>query len=235
MMLLVAIVDDDPKDSGLLRSQVEAYFKKNNIPAVINVFRDGLDFIRGTDHHDIVFMDIRMEKLDGLEAARLMRKINKDACLIFVTNMAQFAIKGYMVDALDFIVKPASMTSITYVLDKAMKRLGDSNNAAFSLKTSEGTVTINSNDIQYVEVFDHYLIYHTTKGEYNVRGKISNVIEKLDQQRFVLCNRSFVVNLRYVSNITVDTLTIGDTQISISKSRRRELMQRFSSFLGDGL
>lgn len=140
-----------------------------------------------------------------------------------------------MVDALDFIVKPASMTSITYVLDKAMKRLGDSNNAAFSLKTSEGTVTINSNDIQYVEVFDHYLIYHTTKGEYNVRGKISNVIEKLDQQRFVLCNRSFVVNLRYVSNITVDTLTIGDTQISISKSRRRELMQRFSSFLGDGL
>lgn len=93
-MLLVAIVDDDPKDSGLLRSQVEAYFKKNNIPAVIHVFRDGLDFIRGTDHHDIVFMDIRMEKLDGLEAARLMRKINKDACLIFVTNMPSSPSRG---------------------------------------------------------------------------------------------------------------------------------------------
>ncbi|MBQ8137677.1 MAG: response regulator transcription factor [Clostridia bacterium] len=234
-MLLIAIVDDDPKDSGLLRSHVEAYFKKNDVPAVIHVFRDGLDFIRGTEHHDIVFMDIRMDKLDGLDAARLMRKINRDACLIFVTNMAQFAIKGYEVDALDFIVKPASMTSITYVLDKAMKRLGDSNNMMLPLKTSEGTVSIASNDIQYVEVFDHNLVYHTNKGVFTVRGRISDVSEKLDERHFVLCNRSFVVNLRYVSNITADQLTIGSTQISISKSRRRELMQRFSSFLGDSL
>ncbi len=234
-MLLVAIVDDDPRDSGLLRNLVEAYFKKNNIPAVIHVFRDGLDFIRGTEHHDIVFMDIRMDKLDGLDAAHLMRKIDRDACLIFVTNMAQFAIKGYQVDALDFIVKPASMSSISYVLDKAMKRLGDSNSTVLPLKTSEGTVSISSNDIRYVEVFDHNLVYHTVSGTYNVRGRISDVSEKLDRRNFVLCNRSFVVNLRYVSNITADSLTVGDTLISISKSRRKELMQRFSSFLGDSL
>ncbi len=234
-MLLVAIVDDDPRDSGLLRSLAEAYFKKNDISVVIHVFRDGLDFIRGTEHHDIVFMDIRMDKLDGLDAAHLMRKIDKDACLIFVTNMAQFAIKGYQVDALDFIVKPATMTSISYVLDKAMKRLGDSNATVLPLKTSEGTVSISSNDILYVEVFDHNLVYHTVKGSYNVRGRISDVSEKLDQRNFVLCNRSFVVNLRYVSNITADSLTVGDTLISISKSRRKELMQRFSSFLGDSI
>ncbi len=234
-MLLVAIVDDDPRDSGLLRGFAEAYFKKNSIPAVIHTFRDGLDFIRGTEHHDIVFMDIRMDKLDGLDAAHLMRKIDRDACLIFVTNMAQFAIKGYQVDALDFIVKPATMSSITYVLDKAMKRLGDSNATILPLKTSEGTVSISSNDILYVEVFDHNLVYHTVKGTYNVRGRISDVSEKLDERNFVLCNRSFVVNLRYVSNITADSLTVGDTVISISKSRRKELMQRFSSFLGDSL
>jgi DNA-binding LytR/AlgR family response regulator len=234
-MLLIAVVDDDPRDSALLKWCVDEYYQKNNHAAVVHVFHDGLDFIRSAETHDVVFLDIQMGKLDGLETARFIRKINKESILIFVTNMAQFAIKGYEVDALDFIVKPASMASITYVLDKAMKRLGDSNNAFFSVKTSDGTVTINSNDIQYVEVFDHYLVYHTTKGELNVRGRISDVSEKLDQQRFVLCNRSFVVNLRYVSNMTADTLTVGDTQISISKSRRRELMQRFSSFLGDSL
>ena len=234
-MVWIAIVDDDPNDSTPLQRHVDTYCRTNNIPAMIRVFPDGLDFIRATEHFDIVFMDIRMEKLDGLDAAHLMRKINKDACLIFVTNMAQFAIKGYEVDALDFIIKPASLASITYVLDKAMKRLQESSNTTFSLKTSEGTASISSNDITYVEVFDHNLVYHTVKGDYVVRGRLSDVIEKLDQTRFVLCNRSFVVNLRYVSNVGSDYLTIGDTKISISKSHRKELMQRFSSYLGDSL
>ncbi|MGX8706918.1 MAG: response regulator, partial [bacterium] len=90
-MLLIAIVDDDPNDAGLLETLIQAYFRKNDIPVILHIFRDGLDFIRGTEHHDIVFMDISMDRLDGLDAARLMRKINQDACLIFVTHMAQFA------------------------------------------------------------------------------------------------------------------------------------------------
>ena len=234
-MVWIAIVDDAPNDSAPLQRNVETYCRTNAIPVLIRVFPDGLDFIRATEHFDIVFMDIRMEKLDGLDAAHLMRKINKDACLIFVTNMTQFAIKGYEVDALDFIIKPASLASITYVLDKAMKRLHESANTTFSLKTSEGTASISSNDITYVEVFDHNLVYHTVKGDYIVRGRLSDVSEKLDPTRFVLCNRSFVVNLRYVSNVGSDYLTVGETKISISKSHRKELMQRFSSFLGDSL
>ena len=234
-MLWIAIVDDDPNDSSPLNGHVETYCRKNDIPAMIRVFRDGLDFIRATEHYDIVFMDIRMERLDGLEAAHLLRKINKDACLIFVTNMAQFAIKGYEVDALDFIIKPATMPSISYVLDKAMKRLQESANTTFSLKTSDGTTSISTNDIAYVEVFNHNLVYHTTKGDYTVRGRLSDVSEKLDPTRFVLCNRSFVVNLRYVSHLGSNYLTIGDTKISISKSHRKELMERFSGFLGDSL
>ena len=234
-MLLIAIVDDDPNDAGLLETLIQAYFRKNDIPVILHIFRDGLDFIRGTEHHDIVFMDISMERLDGLDAARLMRKINQDACLIFVTHMAQFAIKGYEVDALDFIVKPASMASITYVLDKAMRRLRENTNTTLFVKTSDGAITLSSNDITYVEVFDHNLVYHTTDAEYTARGRISDVNDKLDPKRFAMCNRSFVVNLRYVTSINSDSLTIGDTRISISKSHRKALMQRFSSYLGDSL
>ena len=102
-------------------------------------------------------------------------------------------------------------------------------------RSPNGTVIVSENEISYVEVFDHNLVYHTTKGEYTVRGRLSDVQEKLNPERFVVCNRSFLVNLRYVSNITSDYLMIGDTRISISKSHRKELMQRFSSFLGDSL
>ena len=234
-MLLIAVVDDDPKDAALLKNCVEEYCKKKNHPAMVQVYHDGLEFIRSTESHDIIFLDIQMKKLDGLETARLLRKINKESILIFVTNMAQFAIKGYEVDALDFIIKPASLSSIVYVMDKAMKRLDGSARAVFSLKTAEGTISLSSNDITYVEVLDHNLIYHTTRGDYTVRGRLSDVSEKLDPEKFVMCNRSFIVNLRHVSSVTADYLLIGDTRISVSKSHRKELMKRFSNYLGDSL
>ncbi len=235
-MLLIAVVDDDSKDAAFLKEHVENYCRMNGHAVMIHVFHDGLDLIRSSENHDIVFLDIQMGKLDGLETARFIRKINKDTILVFVTNMAQFAIKGYEVDALDFILKPPSMASIVYVMDKAMKRLdGSSAKAQFSLKTSDGTISLSANDITYVEVFDHNLVYHTTRGEYTVRGRLSDVIEKLSPDRFVMCNRSFIVNLRHVTSVTSDYLLIGDTRISVSKSHRKELMKRFSSFLGDSL
>ncbi|MBQ3373916.1 MAG: LytTR family transcriptional regulator, partial [Oscillospiraceae bacterium] len=79
------------------------------------------------------------------------------------------------------------------------------------------------------------LIYHTETGEYSCRGRLSDVLEKLDPERFVLCNRSYIVNLRYVSKVSKDTLMVGNTQIPVSRSHRQELMQRFSSYLGDNL
>ncbi len=234
-MLLIAVVDDDPRDADRLKTCVEDYCKKHDQAAMIHVFYDGLDLIRSTETHDIVFLDIQMKKLDGLETARFIRKISKENVLIFVTNMAQFALKGYEVDALDFILKPVSMASIEFVMDKAMKRLDGGDQALFSLKTADGTISLAANDIIYVEVFDHNLVYHTSRGDYTVRGRLGDVSEKLSPDRFVLCNRSFIVNLRHVSNVTADYLLIGDTRISVSKSHRKELMKRFSNYLGDSL
>lgn len=234
-MLRLAIVDDDPNDSAALNSLVAEYFRKNSQAYVTRVFNTPLDFIRSTENHDIVFMDIRMDKLDGLEVARIMRKINTDSVLIFVTHMAQLAIKGYEVDALDFIVKPADQFSINYVLDKALTRLENTSSTIFALKTSSGIISLSSNDITYVEVFDHNLVYHTTKGVYDVRGRLSDVTKKLDQKRFIMCNRSFVVNLRYVSSACNEYLVVDGTKISISKSHRKEIMQHFSNFLGENL
>ena len=234
-MLRLAIVDDTPADSAALRALVADYFTRNEQAYMLHVFDTPLDFIRSTESHDIVFMDIRMDKLDGIEVARIMRKINTDAVLIFVTPMAQLAIKGYEVDALDFIVKPADQFSINYVLTKALTRLENTSSTVFALKTSEGIVSLSSGDITYVEVFDHNLAYHTTKGVYEVRGRLSDVVKKLDPKRFIMCNRSFVVNLRYVSSACSEYLVVDGKKIYISKSHSKEIMKHFSNFLGENL
>lgn len=234
-MLRIAIVDDNADDSAALHALVSEYFSKNDQSCCIHVHNSPLDFIRNTDNYDIVFMDIRMDKLDGLEVARIMRKINMDSVLIFVTAMAQLAIKGYEVDALDFIVKPADQASINYVLTKALSRLENISNTVFALKTSSGIISLSSNDIAYVEVFDHNLAYHTTKGVFDVRGRLSDVIKKLDSKRFILCNRSFVVNLRFVSSACNEHLIVDGKKIFISKSHSKEIMKHFSNFLGENL
>ena len=234
-MLRIAIVDDSPDDSAALHALVADYFKSNDQTCMIHIYNAPLDFIRSTDHHDIVFMDIRMDKLDGLEVARIMRKINTESVLIFVTHMAQLAIKGYEVDALDFIVKPADQHAINYVLTKAMTRMESISNTVFALKTASDIISLSSNDITYVEVFDHNLAYHTTKGVYEVRGRLSDVIKKLDAKRFVMCNRSFVVNLRYVSSACSEYLVVDGKKIFVSKSHAKEIMKHFSSFLGENL
>ncbi|MBQ8160630.1 MAG: response regulator transcription factor [Clostridia bacterium] len=234
-MLLIAITDDDPRDADALRAAVETYCEEQHVSAMVQTFHDGLDLIRSTEKHDIVFLDIQMGKLDGMETAHLIRKMDQDCILIFVTNMAQFAIKGYEVDALDFILKPVKQASISFVMSKALKRLQQSGHSMFSLKTPDGTVSLSENDITYVEVFDHNLVYHTLRGDYTVRGRLSDVEEKLNSDRFVTCNRSFIVNLRHVTSINTDCLLIGDTRIAVSKSHRKDLMTRFSSFLGDTL
>ncbi len=234
-MLRIAIVDDSPDDSAALHALVAEYFRKGDQASLIQIFNAPLDFIRSTDHPDIVFRDIRMEKLDGLEVARIMRKINTESVLIFVTAMAQLAIKGYEVDALDFIVKPADQFSINYVLTKALSRLENISNTIFALKTAEGIIRLSSNDITYVEVFDHNLAYHTTSQVYEVRGRLSDVIKKLDPKRFIMCNRSFVVNLRYVSSACSEYLVVDGKKVFISKSHSKEIMKHFSNFLGENL
>ena len=235
-MIRVAIVEDDAEVQGVLQEYVRRYTRQYGTEFEVTVFADGVDILEDYRAvYDIIFLDVEMKHLDGMTTAERIRQMDADVILIFITNMAQYAIKGYEVDALDFIVKPADQGSINYVLDKAMKRLEGVSNAAFALKTSDGIVSLSTNDIIYVEVFDHNLVYHTTKGNYDIRGRLSDVMKRLDPKRFIMCNRSYVVNLRYVSNINNDFLVVDGTQISISKSHRKEILQHFSNFLGENL
>ena len=235
-MLKIAVVEDQQEVRDELCRFIRQYAVENSLQVEVLPVEDGAVIAEHYEPgYDIIFMDVEMPGLDGFGAAEKIRAVDADAVLVFVTNMAQYAIKGYEVDALDFIVKPADQGSINYVLDKAMKRLEGVSNAAFALKTSDGIVSLSTNDIIYVEVFDHNLVYHTTKGNYDIRGRLSDVMKRLDPKRFIMCNRSYVVNLRYVSNINNDFLVVDGTQISISKSHRKEILQHFSNFLGENL
>lgn len=234
-MLLIAIVDDDKKEMQELVNCVEHYFAEKGEEHIINRYSDGVEFIRSRETYNIVFLDIRLGEMDGMDVARFLRMINKEAQLIFVTHMAQFAIKGYEVDAMDFIIKPIDQFSIDRVLDKAIKRIDDYRNVTLALKTSDGIVSISSNSIFYVEVYDHDLIYHTDQGDYKLRGRLSEVRKKLEDCQFIQCNRSYLVNMRHIRRVRSDYVEVGEERIQISKSHQKEIEQRFVNYLGKSI
>ena len=232
-MLLIAIAEDDPQDAAALRACVRHFFEEAGEACDIREFSDGIQLVRSPETYDVVFLDIRMGELDGVETARFLRRISQSTVLIFVTNMAQFAIHGYEVDAMDFILKPIDQPAIDRVLTKAMKRIQGRTGVQLILKTPAGTTRISSNSVYYVEVYNHELVYHTDGGDVRVRGQLSEVHERLENQHFMLCNRSYLVNLRYISSLSENHLIVAGASIPISKSRRKEIEQRFVDYLGE--
>lgn len=232
-MLRIAIVDDETKDAERLQSLTEAYFAQQQEACRILRYEDGALFLQRYEPHDIVFMDIKMKTLDGLDTARFLRKLGSDSVLIFVTRMAQFAIRGYEVEALDFILKPVDEASVTYVLDRALQRVRARQGVLLPLRVGSETLTVSTNDLYYIEVYNHDLIYHTRMGDYTVRGTLNSVRDKLQANGFLSCHRSYLVNLKYVSSVQEDALTVAGAAVPIARASRKQFMQGFINYVGE--
>ena len=232
-MYRIAIVDDEQQEIEKLQELVRGFFEELGEPISLSSYPDGMNLLRTYTANDILFLDIKMDVLDGLETAKLIRKLDGDVVIIFVTRMAQFAIQGYEVNALDFIVKPADRFSVNRVLTRALEQLRVRRGRKVILKTQEGLVTVSSGEVLYVEVFDHDLVYHTLQGDYRTRGTLSEAAESLGSNRFAAACRSHVVNLAFVKSVGQDTVTVGEEKIPLSRSCRKEFIRNFTKFVGE--
>ena len=113
-MLLISIVDYSEQDIAQLHSLLEIYFRRTGTAYIQRVYKSGMDFVRSSENSDIVFLETRLDRLDGLETARIMRKLGSEAQLIFLSRSPELAIQGYAVDALDFLLKPLDPAAVTF-------------------------------------------------------------------------------------------------------------------------
>ena len=123
-MLRIATVEDDANDLEALRTHLSRYEKENGLKFQVTEFRDGEDIV--TDYsadYDLILMDIEMAFLNGMKAAEKIRELDKDVIIIFITNMPQYAIQGYKVNALDYMLKPISYFSFSESMGRALHRV----------------------------------------------------------------------------------------------------------------
>ena len=202
-MIKIAIVEDTPAEAQTLSDSVAAFFKKEGAAFECTVYGDAMSFLTGYKSvYDMVFMDIELPLLDGMTAAEKLRKFDKKILLIFVTNMAQFAVKGYSVDALDFMVKPVVYRDFEMKMRKAVGLIRAEEGQQVAICSGASFLKVPAREITYVEISGHKLCYHMADGQ-TVRavGTLSKVEEQLKACRFLRCNSCYLVNPRSIASV----------------------------------
>lgn len=237
-MLKVAIVENEPEQAELLAGYVRRYAAENGEECSAVIWLSGLDFVSDyAGGYDAVFMDIRMPLLDGMSAAEKLRETDEHVPLVFVTNMAQFAIKGYKVGALDFLVKPVGYFDFALELRK-IARLKARSAGDFMWVTASGALRrVPIAEISYIEILNHNVSVHTDGGVISFRGTLKEIEEKLTGKPFSRCDNCFIVNLRRVVGVEGDTVIMdqGD-KLHASRLRKKGFLADLTAFIAaDGI
>lgn len=232
----VAIVEDEEFSAQTMISYLERYSKTYDLDIQTTRFFNGEEFLRNYKPcFDIVFMDIMMPNLNGMETAKKLRVIDHTVPLIFVTNLAKFAVKGYEVSALDFIVKPVVYDTFVMKMNKAVRAATSCSLEKVVIKKEGGSKIIAVSEICYIEVYNHDLIYYTTQGEIRSHGSLNTIEKELSKNNFVRCSGGFLVNLHYVNEVRGNSCIVGGTEIPIGRSKKKQFMEALSNYLGRGI
>lgn len=232
MPIRVAIVEDDVKAAATLKSHLERYAQENAQQFSIRSFGHPLLFLEPyTADYDLVYMDIQMPLMNGMDAAHCLRKLDPKVALVFITSLTQYAIAGYEVNALDYIVKPINYYDFSLKLTRVLERIPSHEGEDILIPTEVGSIRLTFDSIRYVEVQGHHLVYHTARGEYTQYSSLSKMEPQFEGHGFARCNSCYLVNLHYVEGIRGYTVTVAGEELRISQPRKKKFAQEVAAYM----
>ena len=232
-MFKIAIVEDDIMYIKQLSEYVRRYAAENQENIDIRIFSDGIDIAdKYKADYDIIFMDIQMKIMDGLKAAQNIRKLDENVIIIFLTNMAQYAIQGYAVNAMDFVLKPLSYFAFSEELAKAIRRLKERVQAYTTIKRETGILRLEISRITYIECLGHNVVFHTKNNSYESRATMKSIEQQMTKYKFFRCNSGYIVNLRHVESVEQNIVTVSGHKLQISRHRKKYFMYALTDYVG---
>ncbi len=229
----VAIVGKDISTYETLVDILHGYSSENHMEIEIQQYEQGHLFLKNLSHiFDLVFIDTSLEDMDGFDVARKLKAFDDNVFLIFTSENEKLAIKGYELNAVDFLLKPIDQSYLLQKLPRVILYIKKEQDKyrKIMISNENGSLILNSYEIKYVEIINHRLFYHTTKGVYDTYGSLSE-IEKILPSIFVRCNHCYLVNLSYVSGINKYTVYVGKDELMISHPKKKEFQDALTKYL----
>lgn len=231
----IAIVEDDYQELQRLKQFVQRYAEETGIACTCVTFMDGDEILEEySAEWDMIFLDIQMKRLDGLSAANKIRRVDEDVLLVFVTNLAHLAIKGYAVRAYDYLLKPVNYLIVKKLLNQAAKISERRMGKHIMLQTPQGVRRINIDHILYAEVSDHELTVVLEEEKVTLRAAMSQIEEQLIPYGFFRCHNCYLVNMNHVRRLDKGVVLVGDHTLTVSRPRQKAFMLELTRFVAGG-
>lgn len=223
----IAICDDDAADLKLMQSYCARY--DPTIPTTAFTSGEALLEAYGKDFYDLVFLDIEMGQLNGLELGARLIRLSPKPVIVFTTQSLNYAVRGYGI-AMRYLPKPITYDTFSDVMRLAMERILPQKISIFS---NGMQMLIPINEIMYFEVLRHQLLIHLNNGEnISVRSTLTEAISQVPHSIFAQPHKSYYINMEYVDRLTQQniTMTNGDL-IPIGRSRKNDFQHRLSEYI----
>lgn len=234
MLVRVAIVEDETELHDYYGKMIEAWGNERNIRVITTFIENAEEYLfkyDGQNIFDIIFLDVCMKDMNGMELAHEIRKFDRNVQIVFLTGNAEYVFEGYEIGAVRYLIKPVEESELAKALDACMEKLGSGREDYLMIKYQGENLRLSRNEIVLIKVDGHYLQMRTTDQAYEWKGSLKEMMDKLDPARFVMANRSIVVNLEYVNKITREECILenGET-IPVSRGAYGPLNDAFMKY-----
>ena len=231
----IAIVEDEKAVRSQLVAFIDRYFQGQTHRYSIKEFDDGLHILNDyRASYDLILLDIQMKHTDGMETAQQIRRLDENVYLVFITNLANYAIRGYSVNALDFVLKPVNYLMLEQILQRTEKLLKRRANQFVTFPTEQGLARLSVDQIYFIETEGHMVRIHTEKMVYRMRETMKAMENQFAPLGFYRCNNCYLVNMRHLERVDKSSVTIAGCELSISRPRYKGFMDALADYIGGG-
>lgn len=226
-LLLLAVCDDIPIECAEIAKQIENRLKQIKIDFVVKKFFDGQELLHSKESFDIIFLDIKMPKINGMDLAKKMREQEKQSLIVFTTSASEYVFEAFDVEAFGYLVKPIQHDKLKNTLEKAIKKVQANKNTDFLIILSDRqTKKIFLKDILYIESVGRIAKIHCRTGTLETYEQIGMLEEKLFDKSFFRCHKCFLINLDYVDTFNKTEIILENGEKIMLAKRRCEDFQK---------
>ncbi|MCM1128153.1 MAG: LytTR family DNA-binding domain-containing protein [Lachnospiraceae bacterium] len=226
-----AVVDDEK----VIREQINALVQKYAPGACVSVYESGRELLGSGDSFDIVFLDIQMEGLNGIETAQKLKQRKEDTIIIFITGIREYVFEAFDVAAFHYLLKPVDEAKFAEVFRRAEAEIARRRRRErHRLFLKSKGITLEQNQILYIESRGKKAAIHTSKEVIEIYAVMSE-LEKQLSEGFYRCHRGYLVNMEYITEYDNDSITLknGDS-VYLTKKKHSEFVKTYMWYLQNG-